>query len=224
MRWFRCLAIFSAILTLFLADTGAAKALRFLTTADVPSTTLWGAMSNGFRLSLRLNSTSAKAGDPVLATIDLENLGPDREVVLGCNMEEWYDIGIVDGQRRAIPHNRIGPVDCYSTSSFYLFKHNAVLEITLRIDDKFQISEAGSYSVTATSILHPPYQFHADASGKQLYDSPVLASLVSNAMAISIGATAPPIDRTSDPVTPKPTPTVGVDTPSRPKADTPPGT
>jgi hypothetical protein len=222
MRLLRWLAIFFIGSALFLADTGEAKALRFLTTADVPNTALWGAMSNGFRLSLSLNSTSVQAGDPVLATIDLENLGPDRDVVLGCNMEEWYDIRIVDSQHRAIPHNRIGqPVDCYSTSPSYSFKHNSVLEITLRLDDKFQIREAGSYSVTAMSILHPPYQFHVDASGKQLYDSPILASPVSNALTISVRA-APSIDRTSAPVTPKPTPTVDVNARARAEADTPP--
>jgi hypothetical protein len=163
-----------------------ARAMRFLTVTDVPTTASWGATSHGMRLSLSLNQTSVSVGDPILATIDLENLGPVREVFLGCNMEDWYDIKIVDGVGRMIPHQRVGPVDCYSTPSSSTLKYDSVLEVTIRLDNIFRISEAGSYTVTATSTLHPPYIPHLDANGNQAYDSPIIASLVSNSTKIVV--------------------------------------
>src|SRR6202011_4821666 len=85
--------------------------VEFLTPDNIPSSAAWGPSSQGLRLSLHLNQSKVQMGFPVLATVDLENLGPDREVSLGCDEQTWYDVSIADSQRKAIPR-KPSAMDC----------------------------------------------------------------------------------------------------------------
>lgn len=156
------------------------------------SSPAWGQESNGLRLSLSLNERDIQIGDGVLAIIELENLGPDHDVFLGCNMRDWYDIEIVDAQGRTIPHGRLGDQDCYSTPSSSPLKHGSIAEVTIRLNDKFKITEAGSYSITATSTIHLPSMSTTGADGKLTYYEPILASLTSNVLQFTARAPASP--------------------------------
>ena len=156
------------------------------------SSAVWGQESNGLRLSISLSKTNIQVGDTVLAVIDLENLGPDHDVFLGCNMNDWYDIEIVDAKGRTIPHGRFGDVDCYSTPSSSPLNHGSITEVTVRLNDKFKITDAGSYRATAMSTVHLPSISKIGADGKLTYFQPVLATLTSNDVQFSVGAPASP--------------------------------
>jgi hypothetical protein len=181
------------------------KAWRDLTVSDVPSTASWGPTVNGLRLSLNVNRTNFRVGDAVTATLYFENLGPDRNLGLECY--EWgrYNFSIVDAQGGAIARKPITrTIDCYTNPSSWPLKHDAVIESTLILNDEYDIATAGSYTVTATSTIHLPAFDTVDSNGKQIFNFPILASLRSNDVSVTVAPTLPGVST----ATPRPLATV----------------
>ncbi len=173
------------------------EGMQFLTTANFPKTMMWGPLSDDLRLSLNADTTGVQVGEPTLVTLDLENLGPDRGLSLGCNMREWYDIRIENWRGRTIPHRPVGSVACYELSTSSVLRQFAVMELTVRLDRDYDMTEAGSYTLTATSVLHLPGRGVVDDKGNRTFEYPILATLTSNPVSINVRAAASPDDRAS---------------------------
>jgi hypothetical protein len=168
-RLFKWLAVSSLVAVLCSINSGAAMATRYLTAADVSSTTPWGPTFQGLRMSLRLFRASVQAGDPVLATVDLENLGPDRSDFLNCKHQDRFEFEIARDQRQAI-RKRVSVESCGSTPESSRLNHGNVVEVTFRLDDKNTLSDPGSYTLSVG--------FH----------NRNIASLVSNAVKVVIAS------------------------------------
>jgi hypothetical protein len=135
----------SLAVVICLAVSSEAKAWRYLTVSDVPSTALWGPTVNGLRISLSLDRTNFRVGDAVTATLYLENLGPDRNLGLDCF--EWgrYGFCIVDTQGGSIARKPVTrTIDCYTNPSSWPPKHDDVIESTLILNEKYDIAPAGA--------------------------------------------------------------------------------
>jgi hypothetical protein len=172
----------SMIIPVSIAGTQPGR-VEFLTPDNIPSNTAWGPSAQGLRLSIHLNQSKVQMGFPVLATVDLENLGPDREVSLGCDEQTWYEVSIADSQEKAIPR-KPSAMDCSHLSISSSVGHNTVIESSIRLDNKYDLSKADSYTVTATSNIH--FENAADSSETRSFNNAVLASLVSNAASVTV--------------------------------------
>jgi TonB family protein len=171
---------------------GSKVGIQFITPANVPSTAAWGHETSGLRLSLKRNQTDVAVGAPVVATIDLENLGPDQDVDLGCNIREWYRLNIVDRQGRELSHASSDPVDCYSTMGTSQLKHDEVIEVAFPVDIR-AMSEPGLYTLSTTAVLRRPAISRTGADGTSTYDQPILATLTSNIVQLNVRSTVPSV-------------------------------
>jgi hypothetical protein len=62
------------------------------------------------------------------------------------------------------------------------------MEVTVRLDKDYDMAEVGSYTVTATSDLRLPGRDVVDAKGNLKVESPMLATLSSNPVTITVRA------------------------------------
>jgi TonB family protein len=172
------------------ASPGPHEGIFYLTVASMPSTAVWGPEINGLRLFLSLSRSNLQVGASVLATIDLENLGPDRAIQLGCGgPQNWYQLIIVDSNGLELPQPAAMPADCYSLGISQL-THSSVIEGTFPLDGH-RISTAGSYTVNATMILRLPSTARTSADGTVTYDQHIVGTLTSNTVRLDVVPATP---------------------------------
>jgi hypothetical protein len=138
---------------LSLAAAAQSGTIAFQNASEIPSTVQWGPASKGLRLSLGLDRTDTQVGDHILVTLYVENVGPDRNLFLGCNLSGWYSLLIVDSDGTRIPRKPASTSDCYSTPANSLLRHGTAIKYTFYLESAYRIDRPGLYTVTAVSYF-----------------------------------------------------------------------
>lgn len=132
--------------------------------------TQYGALSNGFDVSLSPADASNQAGGPLRVTVRLRNSGPDA--IIRWDWPGFYEFTMFDSKGLLV-HQVVTKADIAIGGFWaYSFLHGQINQRTFDLSGRYQLVP-GDYRVHASTKLYDPGKYGTDPSEWKLIAAPM---------------------------------------------------